>query len=230
MVTFKASVLAVAAVVVAGGTITTSALADQLAGNSGFESAGATPDQSAQWNVTGGGAPGTLSQRDASTPLTGLFAHRLFAVGGAAIGGSAGINQNTISDVGLASLAPGSAVSLSFNGNYTFGPGGVGFYALRILNAEGAIVGDTGLQTISASTSGYASFSTASLTVPAFGAAPNDTFAAFIEISVAAGAFEGSTAAAFIDDVRINGTIVPAPSAAAVLGAGLVLVSRRRRR
>jgi hypothetical protein len=50
------------------------------------------------------------------------------------------------------------------------------------------------------------------VTVPAFGAPPNDSYAAFVEMTVAAGAFVGSSAEAFIDDVVINGVVVSGPT------------------
>lgn len=205
------------------------AFADNLTGNPGFEMPGLTAADSNQWTANSGGPAGTLSQRDSSNPRSGNWAHNIVAVGSDAAGAGAGITQNSIADAGLLSLAPGSSVSLSFYGNYNFGPGGVGFYALRILNGAGAIVADTGLQTIANSTNGYQLFTSPSLTVPAFGAAPDDTYAAFVEISVAAGAFSGSTASAFIDDVDVQGTVIPAPASLALMGGGLALVGRRRR-
>jgi len=205
------------------------AMAANIAGNAGFEVAGNSPTISAFWGAGAGGAAGTVSERSATNPFAGDWAQRLVANGGVGAGASAGISQNSIADLGLVSLAPGSSVGLSFRGNYTFGPGGVGFYTLRILNSSGQIVADTGLQVVNQGTNGYQSFSTADLVVPAFGAAPNDSFAAFVEINVAAGAFDGSTSAAFIDDVVIDATLVPAPSALGLLGAGVLVAGRRRR-
>lgn len=223
MTTFARTAFATATI------IASAASAAPLAGNPGFEIAGSGPSVSALWVPSGGGPAGTLTQRDSTNPFSGQWAQFMTAVGSNAAGASAGITQNTIADLSLASLQPGSSLSLSFRGNYTFGPGGVGFYVLRILNGSGSIVADTGLQVVTGSTSGYQLFSTALLTVPAFGAAPNDTYAAFIEINVAAGAFVGSTASAFIDDVNIDGTIIPAPASVTLLGVGLLAATRRRR-
>ncbi|MFA6044228.1 MAG: hypothetical protein WC718_04530 [Phycisphaerales bacterium] len=205
------------------------AFADPLTGNGGFETAGMGPTMSAQWFAGGGGAAGTLSERSSANPFSGSWSQNLNAVGSDLTGASAVITQNSIADVGLPSLAPGSSLSLSFRGNYTLGPGGVGFYALKILNGSGAIVADTGLQVITGSTAGYQLFSTSALTVPAFGAAPNDTYAAFVEISVAGGAFNGSFAQAYIDDVNVQGTTIPAPASLALVSGGLLLAGRRRR-
>ncbi|MFA6044226.1 MAG: hypothetical protein WC718_04520 [Phycisphaerales bacterium] len=205
------------------------AFAINIAGNAGFETAGPTMTDSAQWQATGGGPVGTFSQRDSSNPFAGNWDHNLVAVGNAVAGASAGIVQNSIADAGFASLAPGSTVSLSFEGRYNLGPGGVGFYALRILDSGGNIVADTGLQTISSSTNGYFLFSSQALTVPAFGASPADAYAAFIEFDVAAGAFDGSFAQAYIDNVNVEATLVPAPATLALLGGSLLLGTRRRR-
>ncbi len=205
------------------------AMAANIAGNAGFETAGDSSTISAFWGAGAGGAAGTISERSSTNPFSGDWAQRLVANGAPAQGASAGISQNSINDLGLVSLAPGSSVTLSFKGNYTFGPGGVGFYTLRILNSSGAIVANTGLQVVNQGTNGYQMFSTAALTVPEFGAAPNDSFAAFVEINVVAGAFDGSTSSAFIDDVVIDATLVPAPSALGLMGAGLLVAGRRRR-
>ncbi len=207
---------------------TAPALADPLAGNGGFEMPGANATLPALWTPNAGGAPGTLSQRDSSTPFAGQWAQRLVAIGNNTVGASAGVTQNS-ADVGLASLAPGSSLTLSFQGNYNFGPGGVGFYAVRVLNSTGEIVANTGLQVVTNSTNGYQLFTSPTLTVPAFGASPNDSYFAFAEFSVAAGAFDGSSARAFIDNVDISGTTVPAPASLALLGGGLIIAGRRRR-
>jgi len=201
------------------------ASASSIVANGGFE-AGAGTD-SDQWNEIGAGAAGTVSERSTVMPLTGVHSHRLSAVGAPGIGSVASLFQNSIADAGMASLAPLTTVNASINAKVNLGPGGVAFYALRILNSEGTIVADSGLQGL-ASSSGYVSYNT-SVNVPAFGAFPNDSYASFIEIFVAAGAFEGSSAQAFIDDVQIDGTLVPAPGALALVGLAIPAVARRRR-
>ncbi len=193
--------------------------------NGGFElGSGADSDG---WEEVAGGPAGTVSERFFGMAASGDYSHRISAVGDDTAGASAVLIQNTQFN-GLDSLAPGSSVSLSFDAATNFGPGGVGFYVLRVLDASGAIVADTGLQNLAA-TGGYQSYSTAALTVPAFGAAPSDYYAAFVEISVAAGAFDGSSAEAFIDNVVISGTVVPAPGALGMLALGGLVAGRRRR-
>jgi len=198
------------------------ACADDVATNGGFEMGDG--GDSAAWNEFGGGADGTMSARSMESPITGLWSHVLFAAGDDLGGGSAGINQNSIADGGLASLQEMSTLSLSFQAETDFGPGGVGFYALRVLNGEGAIVADTGLQPIADGLN-----QSADLIVPAFGGAPNDSYAAFVEFVANAGAFEGSFAGVKLDDVFVDGTLVPSPGAAALLGVGALGLLRRRR-
>ncbi|MBY0313089.1 MAG: hypothetical protein K2W85_13540 [Phycisphaerales bacterium] len=180
-----------------------------IATNGGFETAGlGGPTESFAWTVAVSGGPGSLSERDSTMPRTGGFAHHLLTFGQEAIGGNAAVQQNTTSDGGLPSLQENTPVTLSYRGKYNLGPGGVGFYVLRILNAGGAIVAATPLGVINTGTSGqYQAFTSQTLTVPAFGAPPNDVYSAFVEINVAAGAFVGASAEAFIDDVRITGTL-----------------------
>jgi len=193
--------------------------------NGGFElGTGADSDG---WEENAGGGAGTVSERFFGNAASGDYSHYLGAFGNDTTGASAGMTQNS-QFVGLGTLDEGSSLQLSFDAATNFGPGGVGFYALRILNADGAIVADTGLQMMAA-TGGYQSYSTAELTVPAFGGAPSDFYAAFVEFSVAAGAFDGSTSEAYIDNVVITGTIVPAPGALAMLGLGGLVAGRRRR-
>ena len=190
--------------------------------NGGFEMG--TGGDSDFWNEFEGGAAGTASMRSSDAPIAGDWSHVLDAVGDDTQGASAGINYNSIADGGFVSLQENTIVNMSFEADVDLGPGGVGFFVLRVLNADGAIVADTGLQNLANGLN-----TTADLLVPAFAAAPNDTYAAFAEISVGAGAFEGSLASAKIDNVIINGTLVPAPAAVSMLGLGGLVAARRRR-
>ena len=196
-----------------------------LAANGGFESG--TGADSDNWNEFSGGAAGTASARSSNSPLAGGWSHELNAVGSDGAGAFAGINYNSIADGGFASLAESSVVNLTFDAETNFGPGGVGFYALRILNSDGGIVADTGLQNLAPSgTNSY----DISINVPLFDAAPNDTYAAFVEIVTNAGGFDGSEAFARVDNVVLTGTLVPAPAGLAALGLGGHVATRPRRK
>lgn len=205
------------------------AFAADITGNGGFEIAGAGgPADSDLWSEFAGGPVGTVSARDASMPAAGAWAHYINAVGDATAGATAGINQNSIADVGLPSLQEMTSVSADFSWKGALGPGGVAFGVLRILNGAGAIVADTGLVALPDTGGAYTMQSLGSLMVPAFGGAPDDTYAAFVEISVSAGAFDGSVASGYVDQVRIDGTLVPEPSSLALLAVSATLLWRRR--
>ena len=194
--------------------------------NGGFELG--TGSVSDIWNQFAGGAAGTMSERSSMMPNTGDFSQRIVAVGAAGIGSAAGINQNSIDSAGFPSLAELTVVTASFSAKVDLGPGGVGFYELKILNGEGAVVATSGLQNLNPSAN-YLSYNLAA-NVPAFGAAPNDVYAAFLEVVVAAGAFDGSTASAFVDDAAVDGILVPGPSSLVALAFGTAGLARRRRR
>jgi hypothetical protein len=217
----KNSIATIAVLVAAGTAMAGSAIQS----NGGFE-LGDGPD-SQDWTEFGGGAPGTVSERVFGNAASGDYAHHISAVGAVGMGAGAGISQNT-AGFGLGTLVAGTSLQLSFDASADLGPGGVGFYVLRILNRSGAIVADTGLQGLSGAP-GYQSYSSAALTVPDFGADPSDYYSAFVEIFVNAGAFDGSFASAYIDNVVITGTAVPAPGAMALLGLGGLMAGRRRR-
>ncbi|MCX5688246.1 MAG: hypothetical protein NTV94_00380 [Planctomycetota bacterium] len=186
----------------------TQALAVDVVGNGGFEDEGFDgPGSAFFWGPVNGGAAGTGSARSTVGVISGSYSQVITAVGGPAQGGTAGVTQNGYNATGGISLAPGSTIRLSFDARGNAGPGGVGFYALRIVNTSGAIVANTGLQVYFPGTS-VVRYSTGTLTVPALGAAPNDGFYAFVEIVVAAGAFAGSTITATLDNVSVEGTLV----------------------
>jgi len=177
--------------------VVTPAWSEDIAGNGGFESAG------------GGGATdsdlwsefGPTSERDSSNPSSGSWAHRMYTQGG----GSSGINQSSIADVGLSSLEENTTVTVSMDVEANYGPGGVGFAVLRILNGVGAIVAETGLQNVPAGP--YQTWTLPPVTVPAYGAAPNNVYAAFVEINAVSGAFAESTSEVFVDNVMVDATL-----------------------
>lgn len=183
--------------------------ADDAIANGGFETEGPDgPADSANWVQIAAGGAGTVSDRVSTSPATGKFAHHLKAVGAVGIGGTGVVLQNSIADGGLPSLQGSSTLSATFKAKVTLGPGGVGFYALRVLNSGGGIVADTGLRPMNDTGGVYASFSMGPLNVPAFGDFPNDAYAAYVELVTAAGAFPESVAEAYIDDVVVTGTLV----------------------
>ncbi len=207
------------------------ALAVNIAGNGGFEVAGVGgPTDSDMWTETAGGAAGTQSVRGGPA-ATGLFSHEILAFGATGLGGSAVVTQNSTTDVGLPSLLAGSTLSASFDYAAGLGPGGVAFAELKILGSTGGIVATSGL--IPLGPTGGAGFFVPStipaLTVPAFGPFPNDTYSSFIEFSSAAGAFTGSFANVWIDNVVINATLIPEPTSAALFALGFLGILRRRR-
>jgi hypothetical protein len=205
-----------------------SADAANVAMNPGFENAGVGgPTDAESWNLFAGGAPGTLSERGGSNPSTGSFAARILALGADGAGASAGINQDSIS---LGSLAEGTSVDATFDWLGNMGPGGVAFGALRIRNGVGAILEDSGLLVLGDTAGSFENRSLGPLTVPAFGAAPNDSYSVFFEVSVAAGAFDGSSAEGFVDNVIVNGTVIPEPSASILAGLTLLGFASCRRR
>ena len=199
-----------------------------IAGNGGFELAGGGgAADSAQWSEnTSSGA--NISERTTTNPNSGSFSHHLYAEGMAALGTVAGISQHSANDAGLPSLLEGTTLSASFDAMTPFGPGGVMNYSLRILNSAGVIVGIYN-NTIPSPSASYSTFTTPDLTVPAFGAAPNDAFYAFLEINAAAGEFVGSVSEVYVDNVVINGTVIPEPASGLLLAIGALGLLRRRR-
>lgn len=183
------------------------AAAVDVVGNGGFEEIGFFgPESAFLWDLVSNGGPGTGSTRSSVSPISGDYSQYMIANGTPSLGATAGVTQNCYAATAGVSLVPGSTVQLSFSAKGNAGPGGVGFYALRVLNVSGAIVANSGLQVFFPGAS-VAQYSTAALTVPAFGEPPNDGYFAFVEIVVAAGAFDGSTINATIDNVMVEGTI-----------------------
>lgn len=199
--------------------------------NGGFEDAGVGgATDSDVWEEFAGGAAGTLSERDSTNPASGSWAHHVVAVGSPTAGAAAGVTQNSIANAGFPSLAEGSVISGSFDADLFLGPGGVAFAEFSVLNGVGAVVATTGPVMLTDNLPGYETYNLAPLVVPAFGASPNDVYAAFLNINVAAGAFDGSLSEAYIDNVEVTGAVIPEPTALALMGVAAVGAAIRRRR
>ncbi len=187
--------------------------------NGGFEAAGVGgAGDSANWVEGGGGAAGNESIRIIGDAHSGDAHHRLAAFGNAIMGGAAVLLQNSVADGGMPPLTPGTAYTLSFYSKTDFGPGGVGFFAMRYLDGNGGIVYDSNLQALPQSTD----YQLVEFTGDP---APASAVALFVEFTTNAGAFDGSYAIAQIDDV----SVVPEPGMIGLLGAGALLALRRRR-
>ena len=199
-----------------------------IVGNGGFETAGVGGATNSDMWTEFTSAANNLSERSTANPEFGLYSHHLYAEGLDMLGTVAGVQQNSGNDVGLPSLQPGSTLTATFDAMTPFGPGGVMNYTLRILNGAGGIVdifnGGTG-----APSATYNTYSTPALTVPAFGAAPNDYYVAFFEVNAAAGGFVGSISEVYIDNVVIEGTLVPEPATISLLALGAFCLRRRSR-
>lgn len=220
-----------AALSVVLAALATPLYATTLTGNGGFEVAGGGgATDSDLWEEFAGGLPGTLSERDSTNPASGSWAHHIVAIGDVTAGASAGITQNTITDVGLPSLQEGTAVTASFDADLFLGVAGVAFGEFSVLNGDGSIVATTGPVALADTLPGYEPYTLPPLLVPAFGPGPNSVYAAFLNINVAAGAVDGSLADAFVDNVEVIGELIPEPTTAALAGVvAFGLVTRRRR-
>lgn len=204
----------------------TSAKADLVFLNSGFEDAGINPDDSANWIEDG--LPSSASRRSTSMARTGIASHHLggIAVAGA---GDGSVIQNTL-DVGLPSLSPGDRIVAEFWALASFDVGASAVYQLDIVNSAGSVVASTGQIAITDTQSDWQVFDTRSqpLQVPQFSVGDNSAFGAQLSIE---GFHNGAPSTVsynvFVDDVSLIS--VPEPQAAMVLATGLLGMFFRRR-
>lgn len=191
--------------------------------NGGFESGtGADADNWNEIEIAGGtmGAMAT-ADRSVSNVRTGDWAMQLNVTGAGDFGPVAEIQQQTA----VGSVSGGMEYDFSFWAAGTPGPGAVAFYEVLFFDGDGSDGGGpqgsaTGLQTF-ALNSTYTEFGMSGLV------APSSADSVLIQIRLVTGAFDGASGEAFIDDVSFS--VVPAPSAAALLGLGAAAVMRRRR-
>ena len=198
-------------------TLVASTVHAQGFANGGFETAGTdTPAES--WIPA---ASGYSLSVDA---FEGSFAAELASPTTTA----AVFTQNSVEQGGLASLIVGSNPILSFQAKGFAGTTGNVLFALRYLNAEGAIVSDSGNQffqtTINPATYTEITFD--------LGVVPTGADAAFLEFSQAIGPIDEANGllagSVLIDNIVLsdpNAAAVPEPSSAALLclsGVGML--------
>ena len=189
--------------------------AGNIAVNPGFEIAGpGGAADSAGWVTSGSGT----SERDASMPASGDWAHRLFSDNS-----QVAVVQRTGIEGGLPSLLPGSLVHVDIDIKSING----GNLIVGILNGIGGTVVDPGNPVLLPDSGGdYTTYSIDSMIVPDFGAPPNDYFQVGITLLVAPNL--GESAELFIDNVVIDATLVPEPSGVVPLVVGIGVLWRRR--
>lgn len=194
-----------------------------ISSNGGFESgSGADADNWTQLEIFGGtGGANAIADRVAGMGHTGDYAMELSVVGALDFGPVAEIQQQTT----VGSVVGGQEYTFSFWSMGTSGPGSVAFYEVSWFDGDGSNGGGpqgsaTGLQ-VFAMTGSYSQITLSGLI------APSAADSVFIQIRLVTGAFEGASGQLFVDDVSFSA--VPAPGAAALLGMGGLVASRRRR-
>lgn len=190
--------------------------------NGSFESGtGADADNWNEIEIAGGSlGASAVADRTTSNVHTGDYAMMLSVTGAGDFGPVAEIQQQTA----VGSVSAGQEYDFSFFAMGTPGPGSVAFYEVLFFDGDGSNgggpQGSSGLQTFALNAS-YTEISFSGLVAPA------GADSVLIQIRLVTGAFDGAAGEAFIDDVSFN--LVPTPAAAALLGMGGLVATRRRR-
>lgn len=191
--------------------------------NGGFE-AGTGADADGWEQVTLNA--GSYAIRSDTDPISGGWSAEVFAVGAEGSGGLGAFAQNVNNEGGFPSLVPGSTLRLTGDVFTDLGPGGVAFAKLATFDRDG---NEQGFQLFTIAGQGASSFDF-TLDVPAaFGPDPLDLYTVQVELSVNAGAFDGSQGLARFDNVVLEASFVPTPGSLAILGLGGLAATRRRR-
>jgi hypothetical protein len=192
--------------------IASSAFAQDIAVNGGFETGDTTG-----WSHFPGESSHTFNiTADAAS---GLWAAELF--NGPTGTPSANIAKNA--NLGMGTVNPGDVLTISFSAKGSFAAGGVAF-AEFFTEIDGGgtsssqILGGAPLNVLQPLTD-WTDFSFDVVV------GPNASGGVTVQFNAATGGDQGSTSVFFIDNLRV----VPTPSAAAVLGFGGHMASRRRR-
>ncbi len=187
-----------------------SASAD-LAVNGGFETG-----DTAGWEFFPTADPPGSSFGVTNDSAVGNFAGQLVNN----IEGSAALIKQA--NIGVGMVNPGDLLRIDFSIKGNYGPGGVSFVELFSEIAGGGTSSSEILTTFPQSGTDYQDFTFFR------NAGPDVSGGITLQFTATTGAIMGSTAEVFVDNVRVN--VVPEPTSACLLAAGLGLVAIRRRR
>ncbi|MCU0772654.1 MAG: carbohydrate binding domain-containing protein [Verrucomicrobia bacterium] len=206
------------AVLCVAGLVPAAANAQNLLSNPGIElGTGANADIWTEIALNN-----STMERSASMPHTGIYS--MFGNVTSPDGSPGKAEMLQLTPTG--SIVPGNGYTISFWAKGSVGPGAVAWYDGVWLDTDGShgggVKGGTGLNNIFATLSGTYQPYSGTFTAPA------GADAIQLSIRMEGGAFIGSGGQLYVDDVSI--TVVPEPTTLALagLGAGALLVFRRR--